>query len=486
MSNISTDFWQSKEVLKQFPELYCALSGPTLNAAEDSEYTEIMATWSTGEQIASKSQASFSCCKPAGMIGIELYNVTQNRIMKTEYVNGNDIRTLQAVMSSGKNAIENGEVIETRTHFIWANPDGTVGTADRTISSTSNLNAVIESNTVEAPRARDKKLTIVLYGREPVSPEIEDYKYPENKKKDNKVKAMLPVKGSVRLNSQYTIQEILLTGEHAPKLNMILSSGQAPPTYKKDFSKAIQILDEQNISYEFETDWGDEIDVSRFNASTIVDVHMDFTIRAKYFGMDVYITIVVTSLDDTSLAEEISSPATQIIEQVSIRWGCLGKDTRIQMADGSQRCISDIRIGDQVSTPNGLDTVHNIFTGEEEYMVYIKTYNGKILLTTGSHPIFTKRGIVTADKLNGGDVLIIQDGEDSIAELFEYPYHNRVYSLELTSQNQFYAEGILVGDFKLQNTATQKDNTPVWSDNAKLMQSHIKEFAKALRKQQEE
>jgi len=83
-------------------------------------------------------------------------------------------------------------------------------------------------------------------------------------------------------------------------------------------------------------------------------------------------------------------------------------------------------------------------------------------------------------------VLIIQDGEDSIAELFEYPYHNRVYSLELTSQNQFYAEGILVGDFKLQNTATQKDNTPVWSDNAKLMQSHIKEFAKALRKQQEE
>lgn len=484
MNNNSPSFWCSKEVLTKFPELYNEIAQPALKTQSSEEYTEIMATWNVQEMIASKAAASFSCRKPAAMIGVELYNVTQNRIMKTDYIDACDVMTLQAVISSDKKFVKNGDMVETRTHFIWIEPDGSVKTADRIILNKINLMNVVEEILVKAPRARDKKRTIVLYGRSPVAPEVEDYIYENNKNIDNKVKAMLPVKGTVRFDSNYSIEEILFTGEHEPKLNMILSSGQTPPKYKKDFSKAIKIVDKQNVCFEFEDDWGDEIDVSCFTISTIVDVNFNFTVRAKYFGMDVYITIVVTSIDDNSLIKDVSSAATTIIEQVSIRWGCLGKDTNILMADGVEMPISDIRIGEMVLTPRGKDIVDNIYTGKEDTMISIKTASSKNLLATHTHPFVTKRGIITAENLNGADILITLNGEEPITELFEYSYHNLVYSLRLSSHNQFFAEGILTGDFMLQNTMLQSNKAPTWSDKAKLMQSQIKEFACQLRKQQ--
>ena len=90
------------------------------------------------------------------------------------------------------------------------------------------------------------------------------------------------------------------------------------------------------------------------------------------------VTIVVSSDLDT----ESEDPANEKVKKIHIKFGCLGKDTRILMADGSERAIEDIRIGDRVT---------NIISGMEAEMVYVKTMGNKEILMTEGHPVRVRR-----------------------------------------------------------------------------------------------
>ena len=141
------------------------------------------------------------------------------------------------------------------------------------------------------------------------------------------------------------------------------------------------------------------------------------------------------------------------IKQVFLQWGCLGEQTLIAMADGSQREIREIKVGDMVYTGQGNVEVINIYCGMEQEIICIETETGKRLLLTGGHPVMTEEGWVRANDLNAGMCIITADGKaEKMKGLYMMPYNKKVYNLELKENDlQLIAEGIIVGDFMKQN-----------------------------------
>ena len=131
---------------------------------------------------------------------------------------------------------------------------------------------------------------------------------------------------------------------------------------------------------------------------------------------------------------------------------CLEENTRIFMADGSQKPIKEIRIGDMVMSDSGeAQRVMNIWQGREEHMMCIELRNGSKITLTENHPVKTVSGIKRADEINEHDEILVFYGENfKIASISCIDYNGRVYNLDI-SGNFMIAEGIAVGDFCIQN-----------------------------------
>lgn len=131
---------------------------------------------------------------------------------------------------------------------------------------------------------------------------------------------------------------------------------------------------------------------------------------------------------------------------------CLEENTGILMADGTQRSIREIRIGDMVMCDSGEPKiVRNIWQGTEEHMMCIEVRNGSKIILTDNHPIKTAAGIKRADAIDENDEIVMVYGEKhKISSISCIEYRNRVYNLDI-SGNFMIAEGIVVGDFEVQN-----------------------------------
>ena len=89
--------------------------------------------------------------------------------------------------------------------------------------------------------------------------------------------------------------------------------------------------------------------------------------------------------------------------------GCLDGDTLIATARGLVP-IRDVVIGDQVETPAGLARVTNSgMTKIASEIVEITTEDGRVLLATPDHPIFTTKGVVPADTLRYNDSIFTME-----------------------------------------------------------------------------
>lgn len=91
--------------------------------------------------------------------------------------------------------------------------------------------------------------------------------------------------------------------------------------------------------------------------------------------------------------------------------GCMSKDTRIMMGDGSEKIITEIHIGDSVLLSSGeTDRISDIFTGVEFEMLHIETNNSSLVVTDG-HPILSDgEKWVQAFYLKIGDSVCIKNG----------------------------------------------------------------------------
>lgn len=141
---------------------------------------------------------------------------------------------------------------------------------------------------------------------------------------------------------------------------------------------------------------------------------------------------------------------------IRILWGCIDDTALVLMADGKQKMLKNICIGDEIRGTDGrINKVKNTSWGDEELMRYIKAEEQEqgIRVTT-DHPVMTEKGWKRAIELRKGDRIQVS-GKDScyskIEEIYTEPYFGRVGNLELETPTGFFANGYGVGDFFLEN-----------------------------------
>jgi len=133
---------------------------------------------------------------------------------------------------------------------------------------------------------------------------------------------------------------------------------------------------------------------------------------------------------------------------------CLRGDTKILMADGSEKQLKDVKYGDMVM---GWDLDNHcgiavksygaITTGKDSVWFYNVFNNGKILEISKKHGIYsnTKGRCSTSDKWAAGEVGIGADGNDvmlAFTDKVEESEYSATYTM-VTENNTYFANGIL-------------------------------------------
>lgn len=170
------------------------------------------------------------------------------------------------------------------------------------------------------------------------------------------------------------------------------------------------------------------------------------------------VTITVTSDQSGNIVGQ-QPINTAFIDSLIFYWGCLAAETRVTMADGSQRAVRDVVQGDRLQTAGGETmTVFATKTGREaKPMIRIVSDSGRELLVTDGHPVATSKGLVAAYDLTTGDRLLECDGDHAVRSVEQVSYDGAIFNLTLIDDAgafpdhaAFLAEGIFVGDDRMQ------------------------------------
>ncbi|MGI0115357.1 Hint domain-containing protein [Zooshikella sp. RANM57] len=151
-------------------------------------------------------------------------------------------------------------------------------------------------------------------------------------------------------------------------------------------------------------------------------------------------------------------------------YSCMAKGTQITMADGSQKPIEQVMIGDQVQANGLIMKVEDTSIGNEVLpMIRINTNDGKSVLLTETHPVLTKnRGIIWAKEVRQGDQLMTKQGTTPVIKIAEENYNDTVHNLKLAKiegsktvltadAKAVFANGLLVGGISMQADYSFKD-----------------------------
>ncbi len=342
-------------------------------------------------------------------------------------------------------------------HFTWTE-DG-VRAHERevtyTVSQFYNEEPLIEGIHVTRPRAKDKKLTRVLYDREQFwNEETYDEHYTNVVAPDRKsAKLMMPFEGSLTMTEGFTVEEVetSIPGEQ-PELYLTLLDGSTI-AYQNPKGIAAQFIisaDQKSITWAFDDDWCARLDLSHFSASTILEFSCRLTLDVRHAALPTILhpRVMINSLADPSLRDS----GVYEIEKIQIMWGCLAKDTPIRMADGSEKQAQNIRPGDRVQSGDKMMDVRDVLTGREAELVCLYTQNGCMVRVTAQHPIGTARGFVPAGQLNAADSIQTSAGSSPVKYLYTELYNDQVYNFLLEQTGPLWCGGIAAGDFEMQNT----------------------------------
>ncbi len=152
--------------------------------------------------------------------------------------------------------------------------------------------------------------------------------------------------------------------------------------------------------------------------------------------------------------------------------GCFAFDTKIRMADGSDRSIQLLKDGDLIFNPltHQKMPIKRIISGPEALtLLRIQTSKGEVRVTR-QHPMLTKQGLIAASLLKVGDE--ITDGLESFTlitaiEQEAEPPRLTVWNFEINTSSQeqrdhaVLANGIVTGDLYLQEKLAAKQSR--WS-----------------------
>ena len=145
-------------------------------------------------------------------------------------------------------------------------------------------------------------------------------------------------------------------------------------------------------------------------------------------------------------------------------WGCLAAGSTVLMADGGEKRIEEIVIGERVRGADGAPlVVRNCWTGREtQPLVRLETDGGASLLVTEEHPMLVPGGVRIARDLAVGDLVLTGSGEAVLSLAERARFDGNVHNLDLAPEGTgetdmpetlvtaFVAGGFAVGDNRMQ------------------------------------
>lgn len=154
---------------------------------------------------------------------------------------------------------------------------------------------------------------------------------------------------------------------------------------------------------------------------------------------------------------------------MSIWWGCLPTGTEITLSGDKRVPIQQVAVGQKVmSDDHGrMLTVVDVVEGtERKPLVRIVDDHGNALTMTTTHAVpLASANVVQAQEMRIGDRIMTKDGLSTIVAVDRLEYEGPVYNLVLGTAEELgtisrdgttmYANGVLVGDSRLQGAITQ-------------------------------
>lgn len=284
----------------------------------------------------------------------------------------------------------------------------------------------------------------IAYNRDADGQEILDYVYRE-KKAPKERELFLDIRGAVTLAAGYSFDDVKectcvldVTGTGSG------SNGGIMTTF--NLKKGVHVYDnkEGGFNFAFPTDWGTTIPDSATAGSKICHLEVDLIFTCAETGDQEHHMYIYGS---DSLGPDESHYAQ--VPLLKFKWGCLQKDTKVRMADGTEKKIQDIQLDEEVAGIDGtackvVNRIHG--TEEELYRIKVEGYPDKIGVSK-THPFMTVDGMIAAEDITPSTQLKMEDGEfHRILECYSVDYGGEVYNLELEPNHWFYADGFCTGD----------------------------------------
>ncbi len=310
------------------------------------------------------------------------------------------------------------------------------------------LTNCIDSIQLKFPYSSENENVIICYGRNPAVKEKIDRTYQEAFS-GGMQKLLLDVEADVKFKSSAagfagidpTTFVLKLISHGMAHYNTLNRMNEIRKSFKDNG---------QGFSFSLDKDWEDYVPTCRLPAWDLADIQMtvEFDLKDGSKGNFTISSTVNKTQGNVYKAQKIY-----------MLWGCIARDSRILMADGTERMIQDIRIGESVMLEN-LETgiVENVWKGiEKEPLVCFETAD-RSLQCTGLHPIKTNHGIKCAQDIQMEDCLINAEGRE-VKLINIYPVMiEEVYNLDIRNEKTNKAEGslmicegFLVGDNIMQN-----------------------------------
>lgn len=393
-----------------------------------------------------------------------LYNTTDEReiIRQSKYFYNTPFAEFNIIAENEYAMRSLNSALRVEVEFTWSE-DGKSSKSQTvvfTVDEYEEGKPIISKIEVEKPRAKNGIRTQVLYDRTPQITEKTDYHYEHVVLDGGKsTKIMMPFKGKITVCDGLEIRGILTNvPSESPRLCMLLEQGGSV-TYnnEKSFAKQCTISsDKTSLTWEIEDNWNQVLNLERLHIETILDFSCIFTLQVvdPEVPSRVYMPRIMINSVDNPLPYTADSGVLEI-EKINLKWGCLAEDTMVEMGDGTHRKISSIEIGDVVKTVSGCAAVTNIYKGMEEELIFLETKDGHVLQMTKSHPVKTSRGYIRASELTAADIVTTVDGDSMIKYLYMAKYGKEVYNLELDQSEAIICNGIIAGDFVMQNNYKQ-------------------------------
>ena len=298
------------------------------------------------------------------------------------------------------------------------------------------------NQTLEIPHS--KQVVNVCYARSPLRGEVCHYYYPHGLV-NGKQEIYLDVRGTVEFKASTPSLQFDRVAHVSLGINTPYGG-----TMSKTITDPSQYISRTNTGFEFAfpTDWGTVIPGGIMASRALCYLYC----QIEYY--------IKGSSDIKTLWLSSSNPSPHVhwvnIPDIKLNWGCVTKDTQILMADGTQRSIEQIKVGDLVLGGKTRTPVRvtDVINGVEADVWCVETSKGEKIHVTDEHPFCTEKGDKRAiDLMETDRVLMQNETYETILYRYERSYEDTVFNLELEKDHYFIANNFVIGDQSIQGAA---------------------------------